>query len=240
MTRDEFREWADATAAAHGYGARIVGIGDEDEEFGHPTQMAVFSRLRDGRARGGRIMTRQVKIPALSLVMLIGASGSGKSTFAARHFLPTEVISSDFARGLVSDDENDQTATKDAFDVVHYIVGQAPRARQARGGRRHQHPAERARGTGAHRARARRPSRRDRPRRVREDVRRAHRCPRRQGLWRRGGPPPARHHAARDQEAPPRGDSREPHAPRGRDRRRRDHPRARSTTTCATRPVRST
>jgi protein phosphatase len=65
----------------------------------------------------------QVKIPELSLVVLIGASGSGKSTFAARHFLPTEVISSDRARGLVADDENDQAATKEAFEVVHYLAG---------------------------------------------------------------------------------------------------------------------
>ncbi len=42
-----------------------------------------------------------IKIPELSLVTLVGVSGSGKSTFAARHFLPTEVLSSDFCRGLV-------------------------------------------------------------------------------------------------------------------------------------------
>jgi protein phosphatase len=53
----------------------------------------------------------------------VGVSGSGKSTFASRHFLPTEVISSDFCRGLVSDDENDQTATKAAFEVLHFVVG---------------------------------------------------------------------------------------------------------------------
>jgi protein phosphatase len=64
-----------------------------------------------------------IKIPDLSLVVLVGVSGSGKSTFAARHFLPTEVISSDFCRGLVSDDENDQSATGDAFDVLHFIAG---------------------------------------------------------------------------------------------------------------------
>ncbi|MEV5239834.1 polynucleotide kinase-phosphatase [Streptomyces cinnamoneus] len=64
-----------------------------------------------------------VAVPDLSLVVLIGATGSGKSTFAARHFKPTETISSDFCRGLVSDDENDQGASKDAFDVLHYIVG---------------------------------------------------------------------------------------------------------------------
>ncbi len=64
-----------------------------------------------------------IKIPDLSLVVLIGATGSGKSTFAARHFRPTEVISSDFCRGLVSDDQNDQSATHDAFEVLHFIAG---------------------------------------------------------------------------------------------------------------------
>jgi protein phosphatase len=66
---------------------------------------------------------RVLPVTDLSLVVLVGASGSGKSTFARRHFKPTEVISSDFCRGLVSDDENDQSATKDAFDVLHYIAG---------------------------------------------------------------------------------------------------------------------
>lgn len=64
----------------------------------------------------------KITIPELSLVVLIGPSGSGKSSFAARHFLPTEIISSDFCRGLVADDENDQTATKPAFEVLHYIA----------------------------------------------------------------------------------------------------------------------
>ncbi|MGW7426706.1 polynucleotide kinase-phosphatase [Streptomyces sp. NPDC054813] len=66
---------------------------------------------------------RVLPVTDLSLVVLVGASGSGKSTFARRHFKPTEVISSDFCRGLVSDDENDQGATKDAFDVLHYVAG---------------------------------------------------------------------------------------------------------------------
>jgi polynucleotide kinase-phosphatase len=61
-------------------------------------------------------------VPELSLVVLIGASGSGKSTFGRSHFKPTEVISSDFCRGLVSDDENDMAATDDAFDILHAIV----------------------------------------------------------------------------------------------------------------------
>ncbi|MFD9433024.1 polynucleotide kinase-phosphatase [Streptomyces sp. NPDC060002] len=66
---------------------------------------------------------RVLPVTDLSLVVLIGASGSGKSTFARRNFKPTEIISSDFCRGLVSDDENDQSATRDAFDVLHYIAG---------------------------------------------------------------------------------------------------------------------
>jgi protein phosphatase len=64
----------------------------------------------------------QVKIPDFSLVVLVGATGSGKSTFAARHFLPTEIISSDRCRALVADDETDQSATPDAFDLVHAIA----------------------------------------------------------------------------------------------------------------------
>jgi protein phosphatase len=68
-------------------------------------------------------VSRPLEIPELSLVVLVGVSGSGKSTFAREHFLPSEVISSDFCRGLVSDDENDQGATNDAFDVLHYIAG---------------------------------------------------------------------------------------------------------------------
>ncbi|MFG3148095.1 polynucleotide kinase-phosphatase [Streptomyces sp. M41(2017)] len=66
---------------------------------------------------------RVLPVTDLSLVVLIGASGSGKSTFARRHFKPTEIISSDFCRGLVADDENDQSASGDAFDVLHYIAG---------------------------------------------------------------------------------------------------------------------
>ena len=64
----------------------------------------------------------RIEIPEFALVLLVGASGSGKSSFAARHFLPTEVISSDRMRGWVADDETDQSATGDAFDVLHYLV----------------------------------------------------------------------------------------------------------------------
>jgi protein phosphatase len=71
----------------------------------------------------------KITIPELSLVVLIGPSGCGKSSFARRHFKTTEVLSSDFCRGLVSDDENDQSATKEAFETLHFIA----RKRLARG-----------------------------------------------------------------------------------------------------------
>jgi len=71
----------------------------------------------------------KITIPELSLVLLVGPSGSGKSSFGRLHFLPTEVVSSDFCRGVVADNENDQSATGDAFDLLHAIV----RKRLARG-----------------------------------------------------------------------------------------------------------
>ena len=64
-----------------------------------------------------------ITVPQLSLVVLIGVSGSGKSTFARRHFRRTEVVSSDVCRGMVADDENDQSATGPAFELLHTIVG---------------------------------------------------------------------------------------------------------------------
>jgi protein phosphatase len=64
----------------------------------------------------------------LALVVLVGPSGSGKSTFARKLFKSTEVLSSDFCRGLVSDDENDQAATNAAFEVLHFIASRRLKA----------------------------------------------------------------------------------------------------------------
>lgn len=65
----------------------------------------------------------EITIPELSLVVLIGVSGSGKSSFARKHFKGTEILSSDECRAVVSDDANNQSATNDAFDVLYYIAG---------------------------------------------------------------------------------------------------------------------
>ncbi len=63
-----------------------------------------------------------LKLPELSLILLIGSTGAGKSTFARRLFKATEIVSSDACRGLVADDENDQSASQDAFELLHYLV----------------------------------------------------------------------------------------------------------------------
>lgn len=63
-----------------------------------------------------------LEIPVPSLVLLIGSSGAGKSTFAARHFQPTEILSSDRCRAMICDDESDQTINTEAFELLHLIA----------------------------------------------------------------------------------------------------------------------
>src|SRR5688500_7914347 len=96
---------------------------------GGPSRIRRPFRTRRARRPGARaadadggLHAMTLVVPELSLVVLIGPSGSGKSSFAARHFKPTEVLSSDFCRALVSDDENNQAATGDAFELLHYIA----------------------------------------------------------------------------------------------------------------------
>ena len=72
---------------------------------------------------GQELSAQELDVPELSLVVLVGPSGSGKSSFAAKRFAGTEVLSSDVCRALVADDENDQSATTDAFELLHFIAG---------------------------------------------------------------------------------------------------------------------
>ncbi len=64
----------------------------------------------------------KISVPDFALVILIGATGSGKSSFARKHFLETEIVSSDACRAIVSDDETDLAATGDAFDLLNYTA----------------------------------------------------------------------------------------------------------------------
>jgi protein phosphatase len=75
-------------------------------------------------------MPRVIELPELSVIVLIGASGSGKSTFAREHFRASEILSSDAFRAAVADDESDQSVTQDAFEALYYIA--AKRLRNAR------------------------------------------------------------------------------------------------------------
>ena len=73
-------------------------------------------------AHGGRFFVPVISLPADALVVLVGIAASGKSTFAARHFAPTEVLSSDSLRALITDNPSAQSATDDAFDLLHRIL----------------------------------------------------------------------------------------------------------------------
>jgi protein phosphatase len=72
----------------------------------------------------------RIVLPPAALVLLVGPAGCGKTTFARAHFRPTEAISSDFCRALVSDDEDDQGATPAAFEVLHLVVRHRLRRRR--------------------------------------------------------------------------------------------------------------
>lgn len=77
---------------------------------------------------GGRSLS--LPVPADALVLLIGVAASGKSTFAARHFQPTEVLSSDALRAMITDDPHAQGATDDAFDLLHRLIAMRLRRRR--------------------------------------------------------------------------------------------------------------
>ena len=107
-TRKEFETWATRVSEINNYKVDFLPIGPVEEKVGvlHKWQYFIM----------------ELKVPELSLVMLIGVSGSGKSTFARKHFRENEVVSSDECRAIVANDENDLSATDDAFDLLHYIL----------------------------------------------------------------------------------------------------------------------
>lgn len=61
-------------------------------------------------------------VPEPSLVLLVGAAGAGKSTFAQAHFRPTEIVSSDALRAMLADDPNDQAASGEAFRILTLLI----------------------------------------------------------------------------------------------------------------------
>lgn len=64
----------------------------------------------------------QIELPEFSLILLVGPGSSGKTTFARKHFLSTQILSSDLFRGMICDDENNQSVTKDAFELLHHVA----------------------------------------------------------------------------------------------------------------------
>ena len=144
--------------AAYGYTVELRGIGERRP------------RARARRPSWGCSAVAEIRrsVPRMGLVLLVGVSGSGKSTFAARHFLPTQVLSSDSCRGLVADDENDQAATRGRLRRAA-LHRRHPAAARAADRRRRDQRAGAARGLSLIAAGqgARRAGRRDRPRRAR-------------------------------------------------------------------------
>ena len=63
-----------------------------------------------------------ITLPPVAVLMLVAPSGAGKSTFAATHFLPTEIVASDECRALVCDDAGSMKASADAFALLHLLL----------------------------------------------------------------------------------------------------------------------
>ncbi len=67
-------------------------------------------------------MAMKIAVPRRTLLVLCGPAASGKSTFAARRFLPTAIVSSDYCRAMICDDENNQKVHRETFNLFHYII----------------------------------------------------------------------------------------------------------------------
>jgi protein phosphatase len=64
----------------------------------------------------------RIALPEASLIVLCGIAGCGKSTFAAKHFLPTQIVSSDECRARICDDAMNQQVTGQAFELWRLII----------------------------------------------------------------------------------------------------------------------
>jgi len=64
----------------------------------------------------------ELRLPAPCLVVLVGPTGSGKSTWADSHFASNEIVSSDRLRAMVGAGEDDQVAGTAAFEILERIV----------------------------------------------------------------------------------------------------------------------
>ena len=65
---------------------------------------------------------KTIQIPFSTLIILCGPAGCGKSTFARKYFLETQIVSSDHCRALISDSENDQSVSGMAFKIFHTLI----------------------------------------------------------------------------------------------------------------------
>jgi predicted kinase len=72
--------------------------------------------------RARNVSPLQITVPRRTLLVLCGPAASGKSTFAAQHFAPSMIVSSDYCRELICDDSNNQHVNRDAFDLFYYII----------------------------------------------------------------------------------------------------------------------
>ncbi|GAC1568488.1 MAG: hypothetical protein NVS3B14_17870 [Ktedonobacteraceae bacterium] len=67
-------------------------------------------------------MAIKITVPRRTLLVLCGPAGSGKSSFAAQRFIPTSIVSSDYCRAMICDDEANQQVNRDTFDLFYYII----------------------------------------------------------------------------------------------------------------------
>lgn len=71
---------------------------------------------------GVRRVSVTLRLPSRSLVLLCGAPGSGKSTFAERHFARSQIVSSDRCREMVCDDQENMAVHRETFSLLRHIV----------------------------------------------------------------------------------------------------------------------